>query len=167
MDTETYQDSGNTAQERFRAYLRGRNMRCTSERFAILDAVMSTSEHFSVETFGERLEASGFHVSVATLYNTFELLCQAGLLRRHRLDHKSAEYERVLPGQSHVHLICTNCGSVTEVRDPEVAERALQTGRHRRFRPSYFTLYIYGLCPQCRRRRKNDGGQPRRKKNDD
>ena len=163
MDTEKYQEGGSSAPERFRAYLRGRNMRCTSERFAILDAVMATNEHFSVETFGERLEASGFHVSVATLYNTFELLCEAGLLRRHRLDHKSAEYERVLPGQSHVHLICTGCGSVTEVRDPEVAARALQTGRHGRFSPSYFTLYIYGQCQHCRRRHKNGGKRKGRK----
>lgn len=154
MDTGLHPDSESTAQERFRTFLRGRGMRCTSERTAILDAVMRTPEHFSVEAFSATLEATGFHVSVATLYNTFQLLCDAGLLRRHRFEHKSAEYERVIPGQSHVHLICTDCGSISELRDPELAQRALEAGRHGRFSPAFFTLYIYGLCPRCARRRR-------------
>lgn len=141
------------ASERFRAFLAARHKRCTSERFAILDAVMSTAEHFSIETFGERLESSGYHVSVATLYNTFQLLCEAGLLRRHKFEHKSAEYERVLPGANHTHLICTECGAVREVRDGEFADE-FDSRRYPRFKPAYFCLYVYGLCGKCERRRK-------------
>lgn len=142
-----------TASERFSAYLHEHDRRCTSERFAILDAVMGMPDHFSIETFGERLEQTGYHVSVATIYNTFQLLCDAGLLRRHKLEHKSAEYERVMPGQSHAHLICTECGVVREVRDTELA-RSVAKHRFPRFSQSYFTLYIYGLCSKCQRRRR-------------
>ena len=141
------------ARARFGEYLKGRNMRCTSERFTILDAVMEQSEHFSVETFGKLLEAGGFHVSVATLYNTFDLLCDAGLMRRHRLGLKSAEYERVTPGQNHIHLVCTGCGKISEVRNSSLADQAMNAGRHERFTPAYFTMYVYGLCPRCRRKR--------------
>ena len=65
---ENKADIAAAARVRFGAYLKSRRMRCTSERLAILDAVMEHPEHFSVEAFGERLEARGFHVSVATLY---------------------------------------------------------------------------------------------------
>lgn len=146
-------DITTAARAHFGSYLKGRHMRCTNERFAILDAVMELPEHFSVEAFGERLEAGGFHVSVATLYNTFDLLCDAGLLRCHRLGHKSAEYERVIPGQSHIHLVCTGCSSVTEVRDPVLSDHAMAAGRHGRFTPAYFTTYVYGLCARCKRKK--------------
>lgn len=151
--SENKADIAAAARARFGAYLKGRRMRCTSERFAILDAVMDQPEHFSVESFGERLEAGGFHVSVATLYNTFGLLCDAGLLRCHRLGHKSAEYERVVPGQSHIHLVCTGCGKISEVRNSALADQAMTAGRHGRFTPAYFTIYVYGLCSRCRRKR--------------
>lgn len=146
------------AAERFRAFLAARHKRCTGERFAILDAVMATSEHFSIEAFGERLEAGGYHVSVATLYNTFQLLCEAGLLRRHKFEHKSAEYERVMPGSSHTHLICTECGAVREVREEELADD-LASRRYRRFKPAYFSLYVYGVCGKCERRNKTTAGK--------
>lgn len=141
-----------TARERFGAFLRQRNKRQTPERFAILDRVLEATDHFSIETFHGRLEAEGYHVSTGTVYNTFQLLCEAGFLRRHRFAHKSAEYERVNPGGNHTHLICTACGRVREVRDPAFGESD-GPRRYSGFRPSYFALYVYGTCSRCARRR--------------
>ena len=140
-----------TPRERFSAFLHARNKRQTPERFEILERVMERDDHFSIDTFHEVLENEGFHVSVATVYNTFELLCEAGLLRRHQFDHKQGEYERVSAG-NHIHLICTTCGSVREVKDPELAG-AVESRRYSNFYPAYSTLYVYGTCKRCRRKR--------------
>jgi Fur family ferric uptake transcriptional regulator len=141
-----------SARERFSVFLQARNKRQTSERFEILERVMSLNEHFSIESFYERLEKDGYHVSMATVYNTFQLLCEAGLLRRHQFDHKQGEYERVSIGGNHTHLICTHCGAVREVQDAELAE-AVERRRYPNFQPSYSTLYVYGTCMRCRRKK--------------
>ena len=50
-------------------------------------------------------------------------------------------------------LVCTDCGNVTEVRNPALSDQAMAAGRHGRFTPSYFTMYVYGLCARCKRKR--------------
>lgn len=141
------------ARRQFSAFLKARGRRCTGERFAILDVVMLTTERFSIETFWEKLESTGYHVSVTTLYSTFQLLCEAGLLRRHHFDGKAAHYQRVVPGQFYVHLICTSCGSVKEIKDVELTQM-LTARKYPRFMPSHTNVYVYGLCSKCKRRKK-------------
>lgn len=141
-----------SARERFSAFLQARNKRRTPERFEILDRVMDHNDHFSIESFYENLEKDGFHVSVATVYNTFQLLCEAGLLRRHQFDHKQGEYERVSTG-NHTHLICNMCGSVREVKDADFAS-SFESRKYANFQPAYFTLYVYGICKRCRTKKK-------------
>jgi Fur family ferric uptake transcriptional regulator len=140
-----------TARERFGAFLHARNKRQTPERFEILDRVMELTDHISIESFYERLESDGYHVSMATVYNTFQLLCEAGVLRRHQFDHKQGEYERVSTG-NHTHLICTMCGSVHEVKDAEFSH-AVEMRKYPNFQPAYFTLYVYGICKKCKRKK--------------
>lgn len=143
------------ARARFGEYLHSRGMRQTAERFAIVEAVYDTAEHFSVEVFHEMLENRGFHVSTATLYNTFQLLCEAGILRRHQFEGRSAEYERAADTEgNHIHLICNACGCVRETRDASALTQGALHTRYGRFAPAYAVLYVYGMCPKCQRQKK-------------
>lgn len=114
---------------------------------------MALSSHFSVEDFHRQLEAEGsFHVSKATVYNTLQVLLEAGIVRRHNFE-GPAEYERIdLDGHNHLHLVCTRCGSVSEAPDDELDE-TISRLRYTGFVPSYFSLYVYGLCAKCRRKK--------------
>lgn len=141
-----------TARQEFTRFLQSHNMRLTSERFAILDRVMRTGGHFTVEDFTGALETGGYHVSVATVYSTFRLLCEAGLLRRHTFAEGSAQFERNVAASSHTHLICTVCGKVREVRSADAGLAAqIERRKYTGFAPSHFALYIYGLCSRCQR----------------
>ncbi len=82
----------------FTRYLHSKKMRKTPERFAILDRVAATDEHFSIEDFYDGIESKGFHVSRATIYNTIQLLVDCGLVRCHRFGNSSSKYEFVEAG---------------------------------------------------------------------
>lgn len=141
-----------TSRATFSQFLRQRGMRRTPERFAILDKVALTFEHFSIDTFYESLEKEGFHVSRATVYNTIQLLEECGLVRRHKFDNTCSRFEFVRgPASNHHHLICTECGSIREVKDPDIA-KMLNNKRYARFNTSYFSLYLYGVCSRCARK---------------
>lgn len=139
------------SRQRFDDYLRQHRKRRTTERFAILDSVMSTQSHFTIDEFCRKLEGEGMHVAVATVYSTLRLLVDCGLVMRHRFGSESSTYEKVPGAASHHHLICTSCGKVREVRDPEVT-RVLRSHTSPGFSIAYFLVNVYGLCARCARR---------------
>lgn len=134
--------------ERFSEFLRLNKLRQTSERKEILAAVMSFDGHFNVGQLHNRLiDERRFMVSQATVYNTLNLLAEAGIVIRHRIADGS-EYEKCVTEGIHVHLVCTGCMKVTELRDRKL-ERDLGSMQIRRFHQSAYALYVYGLCSKC------------------
>lgn len=148
----------------FSEYLSKHNKRRTPERFAILDSAMSTPEHFTIDSFHDRLENEGFHVSLATVYSTLELLVDCGLVRRHRFGSDSARYERTTGSVNHHHLVCTRCGKVKEVRDAALGD-AISSIRYPGFSANYFSLNIYGICRACQKRERRTAASAHDKKN--
>ncbi len=132
-------------------FLQKRHLRKTPERYAILSKAVELSAHFDVDQLYNALECEGYHVSRATVYNTLELLCEAGILNRHLFAPNQARYE-VARG-SHLHLICRRCGKITEIDDPELTERLVKQ-HYPEFTPEYSSSSVYGLCDDCRT--KND-----------
>ena len=130
------------------SYLEMNNHRKTPERYAILKAVYSMGEHFTLDELGQKLaEDDRFPVSRATLYNTLNLFMELRLVIRHRFQ-GSTKYEACYADESHCHQICTVCGRVTEVKAPEITE-AINAMHLKRFRKDGYSLYIYGICSTC------------------
>jgi Fur family ferric uptake transcriptional regulator len=144
------------------SYLELNKHRKTPERFTILDAVYSTTEHFTLEELGEKLSNEyNFPVSRATLYNTLKLFIELRLVTRHRFQ-ATTKYEACYDNDSHSHQICTMCGKVTEVKAPQVIE-AINNMHTRRFRKDGFTLYIYGICSTCQAKLTRQQSKERKK----
>ncbi|MDE7456523.1 MAG: transcriptional repressor [Prevotella sp.] len=130
------------------SYLELNKYRKTPERFTILDAVYSTSGHFTLDELNEKLVTEyNFPVSRATLYNTLKLFLELRLVIRHRLQ-STTKYEACYDNNSHSHQVCTMCGKVTEIKSPQVID-AINKMHTKRFRKDGFTLYIYGICSTC------------------
>ncbi|MDE6717224.1 MAG: transcriptional repressor [Muribaculaceae bacterium] len=136
--------------ERFAEFIKSKRMRQTPERFAILDKALDQRVHFDIDELYRDIE-SDYRVCRATVYNTVELLCECNILRKHYLNENQAAYE--LTDDRHLHLICMNCGSVREIRDHKFDEYFEQL-KFGRFKASFISTNIYGLCSQCARRMK-------------
>ncbi len=137
----------------FTQYMLMHKLRKTPERYAILDKVMALNSHFFIDNLYEALEDDGYHVSRTTVYNTVELLIDAGLVRRHTFGNQPAQYEKITAHTSnHHHLVCTQCGKVKEVKDGDL-DRMFNSRRYGAFHPAYVDLYIYGLCSRCSRKK--------------
>lgn len=143
---EKYQEV--TVRQKLAQFLENRKMRKTFERFTILDKIYSSSAHVDVVALHDAMLADGYRVSIATVYNTLNLLIEAGLVRRIILGDGVARYERITATNNHHHLICTRCGKVKEMKAVELVGDLLSR-KPRSFEPIYYTLYIYGLCSRC------------------
>ena len=82
----------NAAHAALTAYLSAKKLRRTPERFAILDKVCEMSHHFDIDELYSAIEADGYHVSRATIYNTIDLLTDASIVRCHRFGSNQAQY---------------------------------------------------------------------------
>jgi Fur family ferric uptake transcriptional regulator len=139
-------------------YLQANGHRKTPERYAILDMIYSITGHFGIDELYHYMETEGeFRVSRATLYNTIILLIDANLVIKHQFG-TSSQYERAYRNQTHHHMICTECGKVTEFQD-ENLKLAVSNTKLKKFSASHYSLYIYGVCSKCiwakRRKKKN------------
>lgn len=135
--------------EEFTEYLTSRNYRKTEERFAILDFIYSIKGHFNVDTlYNSMLENdSSFRVSRSTLYNTLELLLDCNLIVKHQFGENTAQYERAYGNENHDHIICVDCGEVRESNHNLISESQLK--KIKKFKVSYYSMYIYGVCSKC------------------
>lgn len=135
------------------SFLHRQGMRKTPERFEILRRCLAMPSHFAIIDLQAEMEKIGFHVSKGTLYNTVELLCQCGILRRHLLDTEHARYE--CQTSNHLHLVCAGCGKIREVSHPELS-RLLITMKYPAFKATYFSATLFGYCSSCLRKRKKE-----------
>jgi len=106
-------------------FLQKNNYRKTPERYHILEVIYDIDHgHYDVDSLYKILRERGMFISKATLYNTLELLLEAGLIRKHYFSHNSAFYEKRFFSGSHHHLIILNeKGEVKEIKefcDPRV-----------------------------------------------
>lgn len=145
MDSEKIRKQ---AKDEFTEYLTFRKHRKTSERFAILDHIYTIKGHFNMDSlYNSMLEDASFRVSRSTLYNTIELLLDCGLVVKHQFGANSAQYERAYGNENHDHIICVDCGEVRESRNNLISETQLKSIK--KFKVSYYSMYIYGVCSKC------------------
>lgn len=138
--------------EKFIHFLNEHHCRQTPERLAVLHKALEHNKHFSIDELCVELNDGNLHVSRATVYNTIELLCEAQILRRIHVDMRRVRYER-LENTNYIHLVCTQCGKIKEVRDVNLNAR-MNARSFTAFNSSYFTLCVYGICSTCARKMK-------------
>ena len=121
--------------------------RLTAPRRAVLDAIAGSNRPFTIEELSERLPDIGR----ATVFRTIKLLQELDIVCRVPLEDGGIRYERSRSGRHHHHLICSECGSVTEFSDPTLDEAIEQNAETASFELDGHSAELYGRCAPCQR----------------
>jgi len=130
------------------ATLRASGYRVTPQRQLVLEAITKLN-HASPEEICAEVNQTARGVNVSTVYRTLELLEQLGLVTHTHLGHGAPSYHLAAQAQ-HVHLVCRECGRVTEL--PPEAARPLVTAldEEHGFETDVRHLTVFGTCRDCR-----------------
>jgi Fur family ferric uptake transcriptional regulator len=133
----------------FEKYLKGRSLKFTPERRAILEEVFSLHTHFDVETLFAKLHQKKANVSRATIYRMIPLLLDSGLVREAVRCKDMVVYEHVYGHRHHDHMVCIKCGKIIEFRNERIEELQNEVCRKHKFKPVEHRLGIRGYCKDC------------------
>src|SRR6202030_3333210 len=93
--------------------LRARGYRVTPQRQLVLEAV-ARLDHATPEENGAPVQQAARGGNISTIYRTLELLEQVGMVTHTHLGHGAPIYH-LASHADHVHLVCGDCGRVTEI----------------------------------------------------
>jgi Fur family ferric uptake transcriptional regulator len=159
-DLSPLDDSGSPV-EKFEEFLRTKGKRLTTERATIVEEVFSDHEHFDADQLVARMSQRNDRrrVSRSTVYRTLEMMVEASLLRKVARTDGRDVYEHDYGYPQHDHLICRQCGSLTEFPDC-VSEILEEVAVRHGFRMSGHRLEVYGLCDACSKPTRQAGRLP-------
>ena len=128
--------------------LRAQGYRLTPQRQLVLEAVGRLG-HATPEEVADAVQQTARGVNISTVYRTLELLEQLGLVSHTHLGHGAPTYHSA-DDADHVHLVCRECGVVSETTPDVVAEVVDRLAAEEGFQADVRHLAIFGSCRACR-----------------
>jgi Fur family ferric uptake transcriptional regulator len=127
--------------------LREKGYRLTPQRQLVLEAVAALG-HATPEEIVTAVRRTAGAVNISTVYRTLELLESLELVSHTHLGHGAPTYHAATL-DDHVHLVCRDCGAVTEVAPETVSGVVERLAREEGFVADVGHLAIFGRCRDC------------------
>jgi Fur family transcriptional regulator, ferric uptake regulator len=128
--------------------LRSRGYRVTPQRQLVLEAVAKLG-HATPEEIAASVQETARGVNISTIYRTLELLDNLGLVTHTHLNHGAPTYH-LASDADHVHLVCQDCGRVSEVSPDAIRPLITALDEGHGFETDVAHLTVFGRCSDCR-----------------
>ena len=132
----------------FRRYLRSQDLKYTSERADILNAIIDEDGLFEAETLTDSMREGGYSVSKATLYRTIKLLREAGIIQEVMIDGKQSHYQLIY-GRSPIDaIVCMRTGKRIEFSSDDLMQWRDALCKEHGWKSVGHRVVIYALSPE-------------------
>ena len=135
------------------AYMLKRGLRSTEQRRLIIDTFFDSGEHITIDSLLKQVRSIDARVGYATVYRTMKLLAESGIVQEHKFGDGFTRYELSDEEAHHDHLICMECGKITEFEEPAIERLQERIAERYRFEVRAHKHELYGVCADCQRKR--------------
>jgi len=136
----------------FKSLLKKNNLKFTIQREVILDTLYNSDEHLTPEILHHLIQEKHpqLKTGIATVYRTLALLEDSQMVTSLSFGAQGKKYE-LGAKEHHDHLICTECGTITEFVDEEIEKRQHDITDELGFKMSDHSMQVYGICKKCQK----------------
>src|SRR5262249_23250328 len=104
-------------------YMARKGLRSTDQRRLIVDTFFKAPNHVSIEELLAEVRERDPKVGYATVYRTLKVVAECGVAFDRRFGDGLTRYELADDTtHHHDHLICVECGKITEFEEPRIEE---------------------------------------------
>ena len=135
--------------------LRQHGYRLTPQRQLVLEAVEAL-EHATPDDILHQVRRTASGINISTVYRTLELLEELGLVSHTHLGHGAPAYH-LADLHHHMHLVCRDCGSVTESDTSLAAPLVDRLRTEFDFETDVKHFAIFGRCGACAKTGRSKG----------
>jgi Fur family ferric uptake transcriptional regulator len=139
------------------AYMVKKGLRSTDQRKLIVETFFRSENHVSIEELLAQVRTHDPKVGYATVYRTLKLLAECGVANERRFGDGLTRYELADDASHHDHLICVECGDITEFEEPRIEDLQEKVARKYGFALRSHKHELYGVCPRCSSSRPRNG----------
>ena len=132
------------------ADLREAGLKTTLPRLRVLSILENSKiRHLSAEdVYKELLLDDDEPIGLATIYRVLTQFEDAGLVIKHNFEGDRAVFE-LNDEEHHDHMVCVNCGNVTEFFDRRIESLQEKVANDHGFSIQDHSLTLYGICKRC------------------
>ena len=135
--------------EKFKSALKTENMKFTPQRLSVLLEMVNNKEHRECEEIYLALRSTGDNVSLATVYRTMDILVAHDFARKIDIGDGRARYETKINHPHHDHLICIECGQITEFMNDTIENLQDVVCKENGFKLIRHIHQLFGICNKC------------------
>lgn len=141
----------------FKHLLKDNGLKFTIQREVILETLYNSDEHLTPEALHHLIQEKhpDLNTGIATVYRTLSLLEDSDMVTSLSFGAQGKKYE-LGAKDHHDHLICTQCGAITEFVDEEIEERQKKIADALGFKMQEHSMQIYGICKSCQEKSSNN-----------
>lgn len=133
--------------------LRSTGVRITPQRQSILQYLIEADSHPTADEIYQSLSPQFPNMSVATVYNNLKVFKETGLVKELTYGDASSRFD--FETHNHYHIICDQCGKITDFHYPRLDEVEQLAQHVTSFSVTHHRMEIYGVCPECQSKNKN------------
>jgi len=137
------------------AHMVKKGLRSTDQRRLIVETFFQAPNHVSIEELLAQVRAQDPKVGYATVYRTLKLLTECGVAFERRFGDGLTRYELADETSHHDHLICVECGSITEFEEPRIESIQVEIAARYGFALRSHKHEMYGVCPACQAKKRS------------
>ena len=139
--------------------LKNRGYRNTEQRQAVLSAIIDNpGRHLSTEEIYDIVKVNSPEIGLATVYRTLLLLEEMNLIHKIDFNDGRSRYELSKSNEEHLHhhLVCTQCGSIYEVKEDLLEQLEDQIYSKNGFLVKNHSVKFYGICSNCQKKQQSN-----------
>lgn len=134
----------------FKQLLKANGLKFTIQREVILEMLYNSDEHLTPEGLHHLIQEKhpDLNTGIATVYRTLSLLEDSAMVTSLSFGAQGKKYE-LGAKDHHDHIICTECGSISEFVDEEIELKQKKIAEKLGFQMQEHSMQIYGICKEC------------------